>query len=301
MIEYDIAVIGGGMAGRTAAKAAVELGARTILIDEHEIDREPPQLTARSRTVAWGLFPGFRVGLAPAGGQSMIAVKRVILATGSTEEVLAFPGSDLPGVMTARGLLRLLNEHHVWPGGKRVVVIGESRYAGELGRTVENLGGELVYRADRSEREIEAFAEAGVLSGARIDGREYSCDILAVSLREVPDVALAAMMECEIGYSQALGGFTPRRSDCLETTVSGLFICGGIAGIGTPDEYRAEARVAALAAAQSLELVASDRVERAIDDLRCSLPERAEDAKAIARSWAQHAVSRSIAVPIEEL
>lgn len=304
MIEYEIAVIGGGSVGCVAASVAAECGARAVLIDEREIDltrvAESPLLTLKPKTVAWGLFSGFQIGIAPVGGQSMIAAKRVILATGSTEEVLSFPGSDLPGVMTGRGLLRLLNEHHVWPGGKRVVVIGKSRYADELERTVDNLGGELVYRADRSDVDVEAFANEGVLSGVRIDGERYPCDILAISQWEVPDIALAAMMECEIGYSRALGGFTPRRSLRMETTVSGLFICGGIAGIGLPDEYRTEARIAALAAAQSLGMISGDEIERAIEAVRIAFPDRIEGVETIERSWTRHDARRSIAAPVEK-
>jgi pyruvate/2-oxoglutarate dehydrogenase complex dihydrolipoamide dehydrogenase (E3) component len=304
MIEYDIAVIGGGTAGRAAARAAVEAGARTALIDERDIPSEliagVTNLAVLPRTVAWGLYSGFQIGIAPAEGQAMIAAKRVILATGSTEEVLAFPGSDLPGVMTARGLLRLLNEYHVWPGGKRVAIIGESQYADELSLTVEDLGGDLVHYADRSDVTVEATASDGMLSAVRIDGETYACDILALSLREVPDLALAAMRECELGYSQALGGFTPRRSERMETTVPGLYICGGIAGIGLPDEYQDEASIAALAAAQSLGFISGDEIEPAIEGFRFSYPERIEGVEAIERSWAQHHANRSIAAPVGE-
>lgn len=299
MIEYDIAVIGGGTAGIAAAIAAAETGARTLLIDEHDIDPlwtvESPRLTLLPRTVTWGLFPGFQIGIAPADGQSMIAANRVILATGSTEEVMAFPGSDLPGVMTASGLLRLLNEHRVWPGGKRVTVIGESWCANQLSSLVVELGGELVSWVHRSDAGVEAFANDGVLSSVRIGGETYSCDLLALSLREIPDIALAAMMECEIGYSPALGGFTPRRSERLETTVPGLFICGGIAGIGLTDEYQDEARIAALAAAASLGLIGAGEIGKLVEEFRLSFPERVERIDATERSWAQHHVDRSIA------
>jgi thioredoxin reductase len=304
MSEYDIAVIGGGTAGRAAAQAAAASGARTLLIDEGTIDpqliNEAAGLTLLPATVVWGLYPGFQIGIAPADRQAMVAAQRVILATGSTEEVLAFPGSDLPGVMTARGLLRLLDDHQVWPGGKRVVVFGESQYADELAPTVELFGGRLVHHVDRADVAIEAFAADGLLAGVRIDGKSFACDVLAVSLRELPDLALAAMMECELGYSQPLGGFTPRRSERMETTVPGLYICGGIAGIGLPDEYQDEANIAALAATQSLGLIAGDEIGPAIEAFRDNYPERVEGVEAIERSWAQHHVEWSIATPVGE-
>lgn len=304
MIEYDIAVIGAGYAGRIAAAAAVESGAQTIIIDEHAIDAsELPRsnlLTQLPRTTVWGLFAGFQIGIAVADGQSMIAAKRVILATGATEMTFSFPGSDLPGVMTGRGLMSMLNEHRVWPGGRRVAIVGWSDEAEELAETIDNCGGDLVFWASDPETEVEAFAKDGVVTGVRVNDEEFQVDLIAISIGEQPDIALASMMECEIGFSDELGGFTPKRSDRMETSVSGLFICGSAAGIGWMDEFAYESRVAGRAAAHSLGLITDEELAEEIADFAEAFPDRVDAGAAIEMTWAQHDANRSTATNIAE-
>ncbi|NUR61675.1 MAG: FAD-dependent oxidoreductase [Catenulispora sp.] len=67
----------------------------------------------------WAIEPGFNV----LTDRGPIAARNVILATGSYERVVPFPGWDLPGVFTAGGAQALLKGNLVLPG-RRVVVAG---------------------------------------------------------------------------------------------------------------------------------------------------------------------------------
>jgi sarcosine oxidase subunit alpha len=304
MIEYDVAIVGGGPAGRLAAETLVEAGANIALIDENEIDSsllsQLPELTMLENSIVWGLYPGFRIGLTASGCETMIAAKRVILATGSTEKVLSFPGADLPGVMTGRGLTRLLNDYRVWPGGRRVAILGRSVEADVLARAITRAEGDLVYWPTKLGVEHEALARDGVVSELRVDGESYLVDVIAMAIGEQPDVSLAAMIECEIGYSPDLGGFTPRRNDRMETSIPGLYVCGAAAGIGLSDEVVLDAIIAGLAAAHSLGLFEKDVLERQIAEFQSAFPDRIRAADAMRSSWVQHDVSRSVATPIGE-
>ncbi|CAN5345449.1 hypothetical protein BH09CHL1_BH09CHL1_11750 [soil metagenome] len=304
MIEYDVAIVGGGPAGRLAAETLIEAGANTALIDENEIDPsllpQSSELTRLEKSTVWGLYPGFQIGLTASSGESLIAAKRVILATGSTEKVLSFPGSDLPGVMTGRGLTRLLNEYGVWPGGRRVAILGRSMEADRLAKAISWADGDLVYWPNELGVEHEAIAHDGVVSELRVDGESYAVDVIAISYEEQPDVSLAAMIECGIGYSSELGGFTPRRSDRMETSIPGLYVCGSAAGTGFSDEVVYDALIAGLAAAHSLGLVSEEELDGQNAEYQKAFPDRVRAAKTISMSWVQHDVSRSVATPVGE-
>ncbi|MGH2549706.1 MAG: hypothetical protein ACRDHN_09965, partial [Thermomicrobiales bacterium] len=305
MIEYDVAVIGGGPAGRLAATVLIEVGAKNIvLIDEHEIDPtlvpESPELTLLEKSTAWGLFSGFQIGVTASGSEPMFSAKRVLLATGSTEKALSFPGSDLPGVMTGRGLLRLLNEYRVWPGGRRIAVLGRSLDAEKIAMAITQSDGDLVHWVENVDVDLEAIAQDGVVSALRVDGDFYPVDVIAISCGEQPDVSLAAMIECELGYSAKLGGFAPLRTGRMETSIPGLFVCGSAAGVGFSDEVVSEARIAGFAVANSLGLFEEASFNREIEAYQAAFPNRIRAAGEMVTSWVQHDVSRSIATPVGE-
>lgn len=151
--RYDVAVIGAGPAGMAAAAAAAENGLHVALIEGGrqlggQYFRHPaPGLNepwasqlhhgwSRFETLAtrvetssridvlfehqvWAVEAGFNI----LTDRGPIAAAHVVLATGSYERVVPFPGWDLPGVFTAGGAQALLKGNLVLPG-RRVVVAG---------------------------------------------------------------------------------------------------------------------------------------------------------------------------------
>lgn len=152
-LAFDVAVIGAGPAGMAAAATAAEHGLRVALIDSGgqlggQYFRHPaPGLTApwlpklhhgwsrfgqlAARIEAsprievlfehqvWAVETGFSVRT----DRGPLAAANVVLATGSYERVVPFPGWDLPGVFTAGGAQAVLKGNLVLPG-QRVVVAG---------------------------------------------------------------------------------------------------------------------------------------------------------------------------------
>ncbi|MFI0816482.1 FAD-dependent oxidoreductase [Streptomyces sp. NPDC021098] len=156
---YDIAVLGAGPAGLSAATAAAAQGARVALLDasprpggqywRHRPDDDGAAhhdwpLFQRLRTAAhthrarldhlpghavWHIertAAGFVIHALSDGGDGEsreVRSRTVVVATGAYDRQLPFPGWTLPGVYTAGGVQALLKGHGV-VAGRRIVVAG---------------------------------------------------------------------------------------------------------------------------------------------------------------------------------
>lgn len=149
-IETDFAIVGGGVAGLSAAVAASAAGKRAVLIERTQslggtiryfgaVDAEDPPDTTIERLVA-GLDGKGKVttltradAFAIAGttlkvhqvvveggrpGSRVVAIvaKHVILATGATERLPLFPGNRTPGIVGALTAFLRAERFGVWPG-----------------------------------------------------------------------------------------------------------------------------------------------------------------------------------------
>ena len=161
--KHDLAIIGGGPAGMAAAVVAERYGMKTCLIDEQprmggQIYRQPPRafsvsgwlpgatyakgkaLIERAQALSsinhiapatvWGCFRAN-----PAAGAmhdvvfhddqtaGRVSARHVLIATGCYEAPVAFPGWQLPGVMSAGAIQTLLKSQRV-AAGRRIVLAG---------------------------------------------------------------------------------------------------------------------------------------------------------------------------------
>jgi NADPH-dependent 2,4-dienoyl-CoA reductase/sulfur reductase-like enzyme len=142
-----LAVIGGGPAGLAAAATAAELGLQVTLIDEQStpggqifrgIENADKAISAilgqdygrgtaliqsfrksgatyRARSDVWVVTPERDVGVVSSGVARMIEAERIIVATGSMERAVPFPGWTLPGVMTVGAGQILLKQEGMVP------------------------------------------------------------------------------------------------------------------------------------------------------------------------------------------
>jgi sarcosine oxidase subunit alpha len=180
----DVAVLGGGAAGLSAALRAAELGADVVLVDddvepggallaegEHERARELAERCAAagvevlSRASALGYFDGL---VAVWSGDTLHQVRaaRHVAATGTIEQPLVFPGNDLPGVMLSGGAVRLAALYALSPGA--VVVATCERRGLENALLLRKLGVAVTAVAD-----------------LRLAGDEELCDELRAGGTEV--------------------------------------------------------------------------------------------------------------------
>ncbi|SAK88451.1 NAD(P)/FAD-dependent oxidoreductase [Caballeronia ptereochthonis] len=143
----DIAIVGAGPAGLSAARIAARAGARVALIDDNprpggQIWRQGPTLASAAPLREWlddarrrpNLFVMNAAKVAAAPGDKRLLLERdgapvvlgyskLILATGARERLLPFEGWTLPGVSGAGGLQALV-KGGMPVRGERVVVAG---------------------------------------------------------------------------------------------------------------------------------------------------------------------------------
>ncbi len=151
--SYDLAVIGAGPAGLSAATSAKGLGLKCVVIDEqsapggqiyrdiehspvanHSIlgpDYQAGGVIAREfrdsnvkylpNTVVWYLDDKGELGISRNDQARSISAKRVLVATGAIERPCPIPGWTLPGVMTAGAAQILLKSSAVAPSGSLVI------------------------------------------------------------------------------------------------------------------------------------------------------------------------------------
>jgi len=185
----DVAVVGGGAAGLTAALSASQSGLRVVLFDEHndlggQLLNETNNLEnanleewradmiaslhaasnvkVLTRTVCWGRFDGNTL----AAHQSVdgkvrqnyhkVQAKKIIIAAGAIERPLVFGNNDKPNVMLASAARRMLN-HYGTATGKMLAVFTNN---------------------DSAYQTAFDYADAGIKVSAVVDSRQYPSQTL---------------------------------------------------------------------------------------------------------------------------
>ena len=154
--ETDVAIIGAGSAGLSAACQTAAAGARVLVIDENHLpggqlfkqihkffgsrahqagtrgyvigqqllDRvEKSGAEVWLDTVVYGMQKDCTLGVVHEDEHWHVTAKKVIVATGAKENYMAFPGSTLPGVMGAGAAQTMINVNRVLPG-ERILMLG---------------------------------------------------------------------------------------------------------------------------------------------------------------------------------
>jgi NADPH-dependent 2,4-dienoyl-CoA reductase/sulfur reductase-like enzyme len=303
--EVDVLVVGAGPAGLAAAQEAAGSGAHVAIIDDNpwaggQIWRGGPEKSAdaraRSLWTALGAMPnvhfhqqcrvvmplGERMLLAESAGQALtFHYGSLILATGTRELLLPFPGWTLPGVTGAGGLQALAKGGYP-VAGKRVVVAGSGPLLLAVAATLVDKGARVEAIIEQAQHRrlarfalslfatpsklrqaielkarlrhvpycadsypIEAFGNERLESVRIRRGRsvlELSCDYLACGFGLLPNIELASAFGCTI-ESGAVAV-----DSCQQTSVQRVYCAGEGTGIGGVDLALVEGRIAGLSA-----------------------------------------------------
>ncbi len=189
--QPDLVVLGAGPAGIGAALSASAAGVDTLVVDREssgggQVYRAPPlefqsandateggdalraALEASSAHVAfdhrvWCVGRDFRIDALGPDGPVCWRPKAIVLAVGTTERVIPFPGWTLPGVIGLAAATLLLKSQAMLPG-ERTVVAGAGPLLGAVAGAIVKGGGHVEALVDLSSRGEWASAATSLLA-----------------------------------------------------------------------------------------------------------------------------------------
>lgn len=334
-IEREVVVIGGGPSGLSAAIEASKAGANVLLIDENikaggqlfkqihkffgsrahysgtrGFDIGEKLLNAARKygveiylnSTAIGIFNENIIAIEKGcdyDKKKLITVKakRIVIATGASENVISFPGWTLPGVMGAGAVQTMINVNRVLPG-KRFLIVGSGNVGlivayqllqagAEVLAVVEaapQISGYQVHAAKIKRVGVSIYTSTTILKAnginrieqailckldknwKKIDETEFVLDVdtIAIAVGLKPEINLALMSDCECIYSKNLSGWIPLHNEKMESTVKGIYIVGDSTGVEEANTALEEGKLAGIAVVESLKYLPSAKAHELI-------------------------------------
>ena len=328
MLKKDVLVIGAGPAGLAASIESGKLGASVLLVDLNmqpggqlfkqihkffgssahrsgtrgfNIGKQLLEEAKEANVEIWmqstviGIFPGNKIGIERGldnGNKDLVTLeaKKIIIATGASENAIRFKGWTTPGVMGAGAAQTMINVNHVKPGQK-VVMLGTGNVglivsyqlmqAGcdvvSLIEAAPKIGGYAVHaakirRAGVPIRLRHTIIEAkkgsdGCVCGcviAEVDekfqpipGTEelIDCDTITLAAGLKPTMDLVKLAGCKLTFNGAFGGYIPLHNERMETSCKGIFVAGDTTGVEEANTALEEGKIAGVSAAEDLGLL----------------------------------------------
>jgi sarcosine oxidase subunit alpha len=265
----DVAVIGAGPAGLSAALAAAEAGADVTVVDEAaelggslnyarfqreriEVEslrdglldgiRKNGRITVLTGASCSGWFSDNWLAVYKSKRLIKLRAKYVIACTGSIEQPLVFRNNDLPGVLPASGVQRLLRLYGIKPGDRAVVatanvegydVAKDLLDAGIIVRAIVDLNPEAAHSESANymsaagietlrqcaiseaipgagKRSITAVVVSPIAADGTVSdgGRRIDCNLLVTSVGYTPLGQLACHSGASLSHDTSVNSFS---------------------------------------------------------------------------------------------
>jgi len=170
--RVDVAIVGAGLAGATAADVLARHGARVLVLDDNLhpggqylrggrqagsrwtdgarrrgldlIDRlAETRVEVRSRAEVLGIEEGFELLVADESGELVVVkCEHVLLATGARERFMPFKGWTRPGVLSTGAVQILIKQSGILPA-RETVMAGTGLFLAAVARDIQKSGGQV--------------------------------------------------------------------------------------------------------------------------------------------------------------
>ncbi|SIS90184.1 2Fe-2S iron-sulfur cluster-binding protein [Paracoccus saliphilus] len=290
-LRCDVLVVGAGLAGCAAARAAATAGARVVLVDSepetggaltYERDNEArlaearagldhPQITVLTDATCNGWYADNFLPVIQGNLLYRVRAAQVVVACGTQEQPLIFRNNDLPGIVTAAQ--RLMRHYAVKPGERAVVFAGTPHgvaAAMDLLEAGVQLAAILLpaenpelakHASPLADQGVWVIASARVLAGQGAKGSGQLCalDVETQAGRETLTCDLAVIdagatpgYQLPLHAGAKLGFDDARQSFTLSSYPDSMHLAGAVAGIFSPDAVIQSGERAGAAAARAL-------------------------------------------------
>ena len=230
-------VIGGGIAGLSAARFAAQAGQSVLVVDDHAVFggsayKEPSlsgasaadwvsdQITAietaggrvLANTTAIGVYDHRAISLVTDRGLGAAPIvrklrpRKVILATGAIDRPVTFSNNDRPGVMSLDAGAEYLARYGVLVG-REIAVLSNRPETEALSAALGSAGAKVTV-LDASGNEAKAVGTKAV-KGLRCDGQLYTCDTILASAGLTPMIHLWRHAGGKLDWDEGRQTFVP--------------------------------------------------------------------------------------------
>lgn len=331
ILEKDVVIIGAGPAGLSASIEAGKRGASVLIVDLNmkpggqlfkqihkffgsaahhsgtrgfdignmlldEAKKNNVEIWLQSTCI--GIFPGNKVGIERGldnGEKELHTVhaKKIIIATGASENAIRFDGWTTPGVMGAGAAQTMVNVNHVLPG-KKILMLGSGNVGlivsyqlmqagADIAMLVDaapGIGGYAVHAAKIRRAGIPILlkhtvikakaGEDGTVCGAviaevddhfkPIPGTEedVECDTIAIAAGLKPTMDLVKLAGCKLMFDGPFGGYVPIHNERMQTTEPDIFVAGDTTGVEEANTALDEGRLAGISVSEDLGLISHE-------------------------------------------
>lgn len=337
MKRYELIIVGAGPSGLSAAIAAAKLGMSVIVFDENEKPggqlfkqihkffgskehkakirgfRIGEQLLAEADqagvevvldAAVIGMYQDKEITVRIGDGINHYKGDSIIIATGAAENMIAFKGWDLPGVIGAGAAQTMMNLHGIKPG-KRILMLGTGNVGLVVSYQLMQAGCEVVALVDAAPRvggygvHAAKVARTGVpfylshtiteaegddsVTGVmiaqvdehfqKIEGTEkhFEVDTICLAVGLSPMSQLLKMAGCDMEDNPQKGGQVPVCDKYGATSIPGVFAAGDVAGIEEASSAMIEGRMTGICAASYLGYCTSDELTERLHELEQDL------------------------------
>jgi len=316
-LETEVAVVGAGPAGLSAAIYASRFGANVMVFDENgriggqlikqthmffgskdhyakvrgidigeklvaQLDKKVSVFT---ETPVVGYYSPYQLAVVKDHRLHRVQAKKIIVATGASENMLAFPNNDLPGVYGAGAVQTLMNVYGILPG-RRVLMVG----AGNIGvivayqllqagigvaavvEALPTIGAYQVHASKLRRCGVPILTRHTIqraLGKEKVEGativqldknwnevkgteEDITVDTICLSVGLKPTAEIFLQAGCRMVNIPELGGEVPFRNENLETSIKGIYVAGDASGIEEASSAMLEGRLAGLDAVEKL-------------------------------------------------
>ncbi len=324
MLQDEIVIIGAGPAGLSAALVATKLGASVTIIDDNPelggqlikqthkffgskshycgirglsiakiLTAELEKLSVKKLLNASviGYYENNLLAILQQDKLLKIRAKSIIFATGASENTIAFPNNDLPGIYGAGAVQTLMNVYGVKPG-KRALMVG----SGNIGLIVSyqmiqagievavvidilpKIGGYQVHASKLARLGVpiltsytikeaigKDWVEAAVIVKVNKKfepiprtQKRLKVDIICLAVGLSPLNELLWQAGCEMEYIPELGGHVAYHNEDMKTSRPDIFVSGDLSGIEEASTAMLEGRIAGASAFEYLKGISQE-------------------------------------------